>query len=200
MIYYLSTTFETIIMETSTVRIFFAIALPDEVKQAIIQLTSVLKKQLMPLHLSWIKDNNLHITLRFLGETPQQKIPQLVDAVKTALQNIKPFNIELTAIRPFPTSRPHLLIRTATLSKELATLFYAIDETCQQQGFSPDRRPFVPHITLARSENQLKITPVQLSKIENNSFAVTAVNLFESKTMPTGSVYTSLAEIVIARP
>ena len=175
-------------------RLFFAIALPEPIQQETILYMHELKKEFAALNLRWTKPVNLHITVRFLGETPTEKIMPLTMSLAEKLKNHQTFQIELTSIQPFPWHYSHLLIRAATLSKELASVFYTIDETCRNQGFAPEIHPFIPHITLARSQNQLKIDSHQLPKIGTSSFRVKNIILFESKNTASGTIYHPLKE------
>lgn len=139
--------------------------------------------------INWTKKENHHLTLRFLGNVDNEKIPALSQAIAEITKEINAFTINFKSIGLFPTSHPHCLIVHITLNEALATLFYQINEACNKLGFQPNKRPFIPHVTLARFKH-----PPELTKLNNSiqlpeTETINEVILYESQTTSDGSIY-----------
>jgi 2'-5' RNA ligase len=102
----------------------------------------------------WVRLEGLHITLRFLGPTPEPRVEQLADAVRAAGAGAAPIRATITGAGSFPsTGRPRTLWLSLTDgADDLARLAGRLDDALAERGWEPERRPFRAHLTLARAD------------------------------------------------
>lgn len=177
---------------SSIIRVFFGIPIPDDLahqfQKRILKINPHLKHQVR-----WTRPGNHHITLRFLGNIAQQKIPKFLDPIRDATQEITPFEVILSHITPFPT-RHHGNLATANIrpSRELQTLYDAIDLVVTSENFPPDNRPYLPHITIFRlSGNQQSIDFKEIP-LGNQRLLIKEFILYQSIPIEKGSLYVPL--------
>ena len=133
-------------------RLFIAIELPAGVRHKISQHTNRLRAELSDVRASWTREENLHLTLKFLGDTPLGKVGQLSQALQRAATNITPFEMQIAGCGAFPPhGQPKVLwIGTTDHSGRLPKLHAALEDECASAGFPRDTRSFHPHLTIAR--------------------------------------------------
>ncbi len=194
--------------ETSEIRSFIAIELPVEVREQLLILENKLKGKLN-IPASWVKPDNIHLTLKFLGNVPQEKISYIGDALTTIMQQVPPFYLELDAPGAFPNAkRPRILwVGLAGDLRELVTLHKDIDTVLNCLGFPPENRPFSPHLTLCRIRENMPATLItdightlNTVEVEDNArFQVVELTLFKSLLTPGGPIYTRLITVECKR-
>ena len=157
--------------------------------------------------ITWVKSANLHLTLKFIGDTPESKIPELQQAVAKTVTGIQPFVINLRGFGVFPDK---LAPRTLWAGIEgdlevLLDLTKMIETEVTQLGFPPEGKPFCPHLTLARIKKNQRAAGEAIEKASMladpfifGSLLVEQVTLFKSELRPTGSVYTKLWALSLA--
>jgi len=102
--------------------------------------------------LFWIPQENWHITLKFLGHTSVEKIPQLTEALKEELSRHPSFDLRLTHFTWFPSiKKPSILAIIPEPCEPLVRLATALNETLTPYGFAPEAKTFRPHLSLART-------------------------------------------------
>ena len=177
-------------------RTFLAVPVPDEVRSKKNMLYSTLEGS--PAKINWVKNIQLHLTLKFLGYTPELSNSEVIDHIETITRDVKPFNliIEETGCFPIP-ERPRVLWMGVTGDlKPLLNLVSRIERSLDGLGFPKERQVYSPHITLARVKYPQKWTPdVGLflkSSYDPIDFPVDRVQFFSSELLPTGAVYTLL--------
>ena len=133
-------------------RLFIAIELPSSLREALKDHIDRLKESLPDTRASWSREENLHLTLKFLGDTPVSRVEALSRATERAANNISPFEIVIGACGSFPTrGQPRVLwIGIQDPSAQLNDLHRALEAECAQAGFAREPRPFHPHLTIAR--------------------------------------------------
>lgn len=133
-----------------TVRTFIALALAPEIKQAIAAYLQPLKK--LASGIAWVKSENLHLTLKFLGDTPAAQIPEMAAAMAAICARYQPVAARISGSGFFPNAnKPRVLwLAVKTHNDDLARLAQEIDNACAQWGFRKEARPFAPHLTVAR--------------------------------------------------
>lgn len=181
------------------IRTFLALELPISVRETIVQTQKGLQCQLPSS--SWTRPQALHITLKFLGDTPEDLIDILKLSVGEALKGMESFPITLEGVGVFPNSHAPRILWLGVSSGKIAleNLATEIDKVVSPFGFPPERKPFHPHVTLARVKRNHKEFGQKLDqlKILQNPFKfgsmmVQSLTLFRSELQPTGSVYTCL--------
>ncbi len=174
-------------------RLFLAIELPDDVRSHLLVARSRLETGLPKI--AYTKPENLHLTLKFLGEVQKKR----VDAIVESLAKISTQRIELQAagIDCFPARGP-IRIVTAALSgtlPPLRALVENIEQRCKFLGFEREQRAYKPHVTLARARPVLSAKFRQLASDATvdlwpgPSFAPREFVLMESQPSPQGSTY-----------
>ncbi len=153
---------------------------------------------------AWVKPENLHLTLKFLGEIGENQVASLKEALSAVLQSCAPFDIHLEGIGAFPkTTFPRVIwVGVNQGEKQLSELAKRIEQACGPfiLSLSKDERPFSPHLTIGRIRSKEHLAPLikqfQVAEFRAAASApVTSVVLFQSILSSTGPLYTSLAEI-----
>jgi 2'-5' RNA ligase len=174
-------------------RLFAAIKV--EPSEAFLSQYFSLKKSLQHEKIRWVKPDNLHITLKFFGETPEHHIPARIVALREAAKNIPPFSFSIQDMGVFGSSyKPKALWFGIEPKEEITALAGNIFEQLSRLGIEADRQNFVPHLTIARMNyiEDKKIFQQIIDKhkecyIQNEE--VTKFHLFESILRPDGPVY-----------
>jgi RNA 2',3'-cyclic 3'-phosphodiesterase len=184
----------------AALRTFIAIDVPPAVLDTIIRIQSRFRP--LGLRASWVKPGNIHLTLKFLGETDPDRIPGIQNKLTEILASFTPFRLSLDSVGVFPnTKNPRILwIGLKDDEGTLQTLQSSIEKALEGMGFPMDPRPFAPHLTLARikspkgnRELQDELDAVNQKGIDPHPFDVGEIHLYESQLTPKGSIYTVLA-------
>ena len=171
-------------------RLFIAVNFSDEVKARIIAVQEKLRSQALRGNFS--RPENLHLTLAFLGETPEEKLPLIIQIMEKIKPN--PFEISFNRTGSFTHSRKELWWIGAdpgcAALPELKALHAELLEALQYEGFSVDKRPFNAHISLGREikhslpiildslEIKLKVDRISLMKSEHLRGILTYTEIF----------------------
>ena len=133
-------------------RLFVAVELPPPVRRKLIEHIERLRHSVPNARASWIRDENLHLTLKFLGEIPVTSAEKLAAAVSIATTRVEPFEIVVGGCGAFPPrGQPRVLwIGIEDPTGKLLELHRALEDECGKAGFPREERPFYPHLTLAR--------------------------------------------------
>jgi len=150
-------------------------------------------------HIKWTPVYNLHVTTKFIGEWPEDRVQELIDRL-SAMPPHKPIEIAINGLGWLPNPhRPSILFAAVHAPESLAVLAKSIEEGLQSLGISAETRPFFPHVTLARIKEphplvELKNAIAGLPSVDFGSFLASNFRLFQSSRGPAGSVYTRLAD------
>jgi|TARA_Y100000780_G_scaffold7087_1_gene6632 2'-5' RNA ligase len=179
-------------------RLFVAIAVPPEVLEILIDIQNRFKN--LGLDAKWVKPENIHLTLKFLGNT--SKASQINQGLAKAISNELEFTLSLGGIKVFPDiKRPRVLgVGLHSPCEPLVRLHKEVEGNLVPLGFSPESRPFSPHWTLARikSGKNKNLLAQQLNSIGHiASFKIKSVRLYQSRLTPEGATYTVLEEFVL---
>ncbi|HKG20097.1 MAG TPA: RNA 2',3'-cyclic phosphodiesterase [Candidatus Limnocylindrales bacterium] len=170
-------------------RLFVAIPLPDDVRDAVAALVAEVQAAGNPglRDVRWVRLEGLHLTLRFLGPTADEAIADLATAVDRTSRRIAPFDVAIHGAGAFPSlERPRTLWLGVTEGQaELANVVRTLDEELTPLGRAPDDRPFQAHLTLARSDGVRAGPAVARRLIEagdgvQETFRADRIVLFES--------------------
>ncbi len=161
----------------------------------IINLFNQLKASLNKDKIKWVEPGNIHLTLKFFGETPDDIITEIIKALAT-IKHTTNINFTLGGTGIFgSTYQPRVIWLKINDSNGFQTLAGKINEAILPLGFIPDRQNFVPHLTLGRINflNDKKYFQDIINKYKTFSSEpqmVSEYHLFESKLKPTGPEYT----------
>ncbi len=181
-------------------RLFTALDLPPAVVRA---LEALLVRLRPAARLKWSPPANLHITTRFIGEWPSERLPELHAALAT-IPSHPPIPISVGKLGFFPNPHsPRVFWAGIEASPDLAALAAETDRVLEPLGLQPEGRPFSPHLTLARLKEPvplvaLRETIAALPSLDFGSFTADRFFLYQSRLHPTGSVYIKLAEFPFA--
>lgn len=172
-------------------RLFFAIPLPDPALDAVAE-------ALRPLRgagpgVGWVKRANLHLTLRFLGEVDAARADEVGDAVAPWVRRLFFSPVRLVGGGAFPDARrPKVVWIGAEAS--LGPLVGAIESCMVNLGFTPEARPFVPHLTVGRVRDGRadRLVDALRELGEVATFTPDQVVLYESQPRPEGVRYVPL--------
>ena len=188
-------------------RLFVAVTLPAEAREAIARLIHALRAaDLTGVRL--VDPDGVHLTLKFLGNVDRSRVSVLTDALDAVGEGAAPFALQLSGVGVFPNPRsPRVLWAGVSGDTEsLTALARRIDEACSTLGFSRERRPFSPHLTLARvresasaHERQHSATIIKdIGLAPTQPFSVQAFHLVRSTLTPSGPIYETVHTIPMA--
>ncbi|MEK6563835.1 MAG: RNA 2',3'-cyclic phosphodiesterase [Candidatus Omnitrophota bacterium] len=186
-------------------RIFIAIKLENEIKDKLSQIQEELKSAQADVR--WVKPENIHLTLKFLGETPveETKIPEIIRCLKELGGQIKPFTARISGMGAFPSLKSARVIWVGVKedTTELTKLAGMIEDSLVKLGFPEEKRKFSAHLTLGRlrsNKNKDKLgQKLEKFKIPGLSVRINSIALFESVLHPTGAAYQKLSEISLSK-
>jgi 2'-5' RNA ligase len=186
-------------------RIFIAINLPEEIKEKLEKLEKEIA-DLFPPELNkgmfrWVKKENLHLTLLFIGSVREEEIPKICQIVKSAAQSQDPFSLRIEKVSYGPPKKipPRLIWVEVERKPELLALAEKLKKAMAESGIlrKIEQREFSPHITLARIKTfqWRRMEPEEKPEIEKEislDFEVNSIEVMESKLKPSGAEYTIL--------
>ena len=161
-------------------RLFVAISLPEDIKK---RLFRFVEKEYKDLPVKWSRQENLHVTLNFLGYILDENVLSICQSIQDIAEKIQSFELQFTGIEPGPSSERKKMIWTVgEKSEELSELKYQLDKALG--FFVRGKRDFNPHINLGRikKEKWRKILPEpSVARSLKFSIPVSSIELFESK-------------------
>jgi RNA 2',3'-cyclic 3'-phosphodiesterase len=181
--------------EHFSMRLFIAIEIPGEIRNALAAFLKELPKNAPKA--KWVRPENLHVTLKFLGSTDPTKLGQIESSLK-AIRSPQPVTLEFRGLGFFPNEkRPRVFWAGMNSSANLQPLAADVDRSMHQHGFLLEERPFAPHLTLARFDPpglpaNLASAVKQNASRAFGSMTAREFHLIESKLKPTGAEYTTL--------
>jgi 2'-5' RNA ligase len=185
--------------EPASLRLFCAVELPQTVRAQVSRYIAALREAAPGVRASWDREEKLHLTLKFFGDTEAGRVPQLQGALESAASKANSFELAIQGTGAFPPSGlPRVLwLGVTDASDRLSKLHHRIDDECASVGLARERKSFHPHLTIARlrsPEGARKIAGLHKSmEFETEAFAVTEIVLIKSELSPQGSRYTVLS-------
>ena len=181
--------------EKELVRAFIAIQLPDSIRERLVREVQAPLKQL-PDRITFVKEENIHLTLRFLGEIPEDKLDELIRTVDKTEFGISPFELTIKGTGFFGSRRSPRVIWVGMETKdELKILSTKIEQLVRSLGLPKRDHPFSPHLTLGRvrhTRNGERIANV-LEKVDFlDRFTVDGFAVFRSQLTREGAIHTAL--------
>jgi RNA 2',3'-cyclic 3'-phosphodiesterase len=175
-------------------RLFFAIELGDALLDLLELETAALRAEAPDL--SWTTREKRHLTLKFLGDVPEDAAPRLIDAAERAAAAARPIEMSVREVGAFPNFRRARVVWIGVeQDPRLELLHHDLELACEDVGFEVEGRPFRPHITLARVRTPLAVEraralaraarSVRLQAVEQ----VNRITLYESTLAPSGAHY-----------
>ncbi|PLS14896.1 RNA 2',3'-cyclic phosphodiesterase [Bacillus sp. M6-12] len=160
---------------------FFAATLPPEAKAYIHQLKESIEGK-FPFK-RWVHPEEYHITLAFLGNAPEQLREQAISFTDEALRGMKSFSLSLSHLGTFgKKDEPRIFWCGLEPNPELAAVQKEVYHSCIQAGFTLEKRPFKPHITLARKYAGSRFSPDELEQVSigGTEYTIDTVTLYQT--------------------
>lgn len=197
------------------IRAFLAVELSEDLRTHIAQVQQDLKQRLARdvskgVRISWVQPASIHLTIKFLGDTDEQLVDPLREAVSNLMKAHRAIQIPIERLGMFPHPQQPRVLWVGPFepwergedAKRLAVFHQAVEKWCRSFGFATEDRPLSPHLTLARiKEGERQVgqalaksgvmdRPLSLGLLDMESIVV-----MKSELRPTGSVYTKLWEV-----
>lgn len=201
--------------DDTDLRTFVALELPATVKTALAAQQARVQDHLAAQRIStlrWSPVENIHLTLRFLGDTNRGQRAALIEGLRAAAPRWSPFSLRLAGLGCFPNCRAPRVIWQGIAGDlaVLGALQAEVERLVQRIGFAAEERPFSPHLTLARAQRNaarpaLQQTGRALAALMADTpppdiaFDVDHLVYFQSELRPGGSIYTPLAVFAFGR-
>lgn len=183
-------------------RCFIAIDMPEDIKNSIANVVEQADHKSKSIR--WVPSENIHLTLKFLGEVKESLIAEIEKRIAAVCMRHSIFNIGIRSVGAFPNLKyPNILWVGIDASKELRDLFDAIEESLSELGFEKESRQFSPHITIARikDKKEIDLTMKTLSSFKDTFFGIVNVKeilLMKSILKPTGAQYSKISTFMLA--
>lgn len=185
----------------SVIRAFIAIDISSEIQEKLEELSGQLRERLEGLPIRWVPVENIHVTLKFLGNVSLSNLEMLEKILAAEAGVHPPFEISAGELGAFPSERrPRVLWVGVQAPAELNALQSGIENQTTRLGYAEERRPFSPHLTLGRvSRNAKSRHTRQISQVLRDfevgylgAARIRAVHLYKSDLQPGGAVYTRM--------
>lgn len=180
-------------------RIFCAIDLTVSVRASLMAHINRLREAVPQAQASWSREENVHLTLKFLGDIQTSRLSNLSNAAALAVANLSSFEITLANTGVFPKrGAPRVLwIGVHDESRKLAELHTRLEQACAREGFAREERPFHPHLTIARLRKPQGATTLASAheemRFEPVVLAVAELLVIRSEPSAAGSRYTVIS-------
>ena len=172
------------------IRAFVALPLPDTLRPAVAETIRRLTPSLPGVR--FVRDEGVHVTLRFLGWTRADTVAALEAPLRAAAAACPPLDVAVRGLGTFPErGRPRVLWLGLGVPRAAAALQAACERAAVGAGFEPETRSFHPHLTLGRWGDRARRLP--LPDVDLGSAPVRELVLYRSELRPSGSIYTPLA-------
>ncbi len=182
-------------------RLFVALEIPSMVRGNLADLLKTLRA--VSPQTRWVRADNLHVTLKFIGEVPEAKLT----AIRMALSQVRfdqSVTLDFRGVGFFPNERhPRVFWTGIEASLNLKTLVAEIEKSLEKLGIPREKRPFSAHLTLARFApprlaEQLRIAIQEHAARDFGSLRTNQFHLIESKLKPSGAEYTTVESFPFA--
>lgn len=175
-------------------RLFVAIRPPEEIRDLLIDAMDD------SAELGWVAEDNLHMTLRFIGEVERPIANEIADALRRV--RFRPFKLRLSGVRRFDRRSGGAIWAAVSPRQPVTELAAKVDRACVASGIEPERRAFHPHITLARYRRSnaevARLFEQGHADLVSVPFQVDEFTLFESRLSRHGAHYEEVANYALA--
>jgi 2'-5' RNA ligase len=173
-------------------RLFAAVPVTEPARSEILDLLGRLRESGWPVR--WISNEGLHVTLKFFGEVPPDRLEVIAESVRFAGQGVAPLPLRLDELGAFPNRRrPRVLWVGLEATPALELLQDRLERGGEAIGFAPEGRPFQPHVTLGRVREGERCPRGALEQFDGSprrlTFTGEQVILYESVLTPRGPRY-----------
>ena len=181
------------------IRAFIAVDLDDPVIEKVCNVVEILKPRITEIR--WLRKENLHLTLKFLGNIAESQVEPITAALRHPLGLFSPCTISAKGLGVFPDFRRPKILWVGLTGDQLVQLAAEIESALMPLGFTPENRAFTPHLTIgrwregSRPAKNLRQEIDSLNDFEFGACAVRQIVLFQSVLKPEGASYSELKTI-----
>ncbi|MGQ9678252.1 MAG: RNA 2',3'-cyclic phosphodiesterase [bacterium] len=178
------------------IRSFVAVDTAPEVKVEVASLVNRLREK-CPFAVKWVQPEQMHITLAFLGEVSRDFIEKAKSGLRDVGKGFAPFSCQLGGLGAFPSfTRARVFwVGVKQGDMELKRLQKAIEEALCSVGYCPEKRAFIPHLTLGRLREERVMEVLNEISFQSSFYKIAEVTLFQSVLRPAGPLYIPLEPI-----
>jgi 2'-5' RNA ligase len=185
-------------------RSFVAINFSHDIIEKITDIIQYFKSQTPDKALKWVAPDNLHMTVKFLGEVPEGNIERVKEIILEALQGRHAFEIGVEGLGMYPNkNNPRVIWLGIQGGDPLVEIHKRLDAALLEAAITPDKHSLSPHLTIARIRRNAERETVQdvgktFSQFKVDSLGtclIDQVHLYKSILTPEGPIYTSLLSI-----
>jgi 2'-5' RNA ligase len=182
-------------------RLFTGLDLPPAVVR---NLESFVARVKPAARIAWSPPANLHITTKFIGEWPEERLTELQSAL-ASLPARPVIDVTIAQVGYYPNERAPRVFWCGIEAAGLERLAAETDAVTASLGIERENRAYSPHLTLARIKDRVDLRPLQSAiagagSLDFGRFTAQSFFLYRSQLRPTGSVYTKLAEFPFSKP
>ncbi len=177
-------------------RLFVAVCLSSDIRDRLAAAQDRLRR--VQADVSWVRAENIHVTLKFLGDTEEKRLERIRPALAEVARASAPFSMEVAGVGSFGGRVPRVIwVGVREGAERIVRLASQVETALARVGFPKERRSFTAHLTLGRvrsSRNaEALLTAVREAEADTfGSITATQFELMQSELRPTGSVYTVL--------
>ncbi len=193
----------------SLLRAFIAIEFPQHIQDAVEKQTARLRQTLGNEIIRWVPCQNMHLTLKFLGDIAASHVDFLKQMLAREAVSHPQFDLQISGLGSYPTSRrPRVLWAGLHTPADLISLQRSIEAGTTRLGYEQEEHAFSPHLTLGRVRQTT--SPAEMQKVRNaldtiqlgniGTARVDSIHLFKSDRLPSGSIYTKLFSALLSKP
>lgn len=185
-------------------RIFIAAKIPESVRRRVEDCVAPLRRRFSQV--KWTRPENLHCTLKFLGDVTKPTLKKVMDATETLALLHQRFRVSLFSCGMFPDrSFPHIFwVGVRDGNRELSILARDLDREMKHLGFQPEKRPFNSHLTVGRLRLEKTFPPTLVQQFEESfqqvelgEFLLDKVTIYASELGMQGPSYTALQSCLL---
>ena len=189
------------------IRSFIAVELPDELKRKLDQLETELKRD-EPSWVKWVSPDSIHLTLKFLGNIASDTIAATIRVMEKSALGITPFQLRAKDLGVFPNPKRVQVVWVGINGEvgKLTELQKRLDSNLAPLGFTPESRPFTPHLTLARLNNRATLEERQRlgkliasTKFEDGNIEVATISLMQSQLTRAGAIHSRIGLVKLKK-
>jgi 2'-5' RNA ligase len=187
-------------------RVFIAIDIDEKIRKAIADVQKQLdaKVDIRKGDVKWVEPENIHLTLKFLGEIKDEQTAEVCDITKQVAEAYKNFVLDVESVGSFGGRSARVVwVGVSKGAEELLTLQKDLENRLSQAGYPPEEREFSAHLTVCRVKNpkagfKLADAVKQFENLKLGSVAANAIHVYQSQLTPAGPVYTLLGSFRLA--
>lgn len=183
------------------IRAFIAVSMPAEIQSQLKGVIADLKRELGGVPIRWVPAENIHLTLKFLGDISSANLEMLKGILDTAATGCQVFELSVGQLGAFPSKRrPRVIWVGVQAPADLQSMQRVIETETARLGYRREERPFSPHLTLGRTSRNASSGDVRrLSSVVADfevgflgAARINTISLYRSDLRPGGAVYTRL--------